>query len=183
MLLKEQDEDEKGYVIVLTGDGKGKTTSALGIALRAVGQGLKVIILQFIKGSWTCGELEAIKKLEPDLTIQPLGSGFVHVNPNNPNPNNVKETGEAWDICSRAILSSGYDMVILDEINNAVSYGLLPVEEVIKTLRRRPIGLHVVLTGRGAHPEIIEMADLVTEFKEVKHPYQKGARARKGIEF
>jgi cob(I)alamin adenosyltransferase len=175
--------DKEGYVVILTGDGKGKTTSALGMALRAVGQGFKVIIFQFIKGSWRYGELEAIKRLEPDLTIRPLGSGFIHVDPDHPDPNAVKKATEAWDICKKVILSGDHYMVVLDEINNAISYGLISVDEVIKTLQERPAALHVVLTGRDAHQKLIEMADLVTELNGIKHPYQKGAQARRGIEF
>jgi cob(I)alamin adenosyltransferase len=186
LYLKQDDKnmkDDSGYIIVLTGNGKGKTTSALGIALRAVGQGLRVVMLQFIKGSWHYGELEAAKRLEPDLVIQPLGSGFVHVNPANPDPTDIQTAHKAWDTCREVLLSGPYDMVILDEINNAIAYGLLSVDEVLEILQERPKTLHVVLTGRDADPKLIEAADLVTELNEVKHPYQKGAPARKGIEF
>lgn len=173
----------EGYVIVLTGDGKGKTTSALGMAMRAVGQGLKVVVLQFIKGSWKYGELAAAERLAPDLTIRPLGEGFVHVNPENPDPKDVECARRAWEVCKEALFSGKYGMVILDEINVAISYGLLPVDEVVAALRERPARLHVVLTGRDAHPKIVEMADLVTEMREIKHPYRAGLTARKGIEY
>jgi len=176
-------KEERGYVIVLTGDGKGKTTSALGMAMRAVGQGLRVIMLQFIKGSWKYGELDAAGRLSPGLVIRPLGVGFVHVDQDNPDPADVETALNGWETCKEALFSGNYDMVILDEINNALSYGLLPVEEVVDALLNRPPGLHVVLTGRGAHPRIVELADLVTEMKEVKHPYRKGITSRRGIEY
>ncbi len=176
-------EEDKGYIIVLTGNGKGKTTSALGMAIRAVGQGLKVIILQFIKGSWHYGELETAKRLAPDLIIRPLGTGFVHVDPDNPDQADVKIALKAWDTSKEALFSGNYGMVILDEINNAVAYGLIPVDEVLDALRQRPKTLHVVLTGRGAHPRLVEIADIVTECTEVKHPFKEGTGARKGIEY
>jgi cob(I)alamin adenosyltransferase len=176
-------KSNKGYIIVLTGDGKGKTTSALGMAMRAVGQGMKVIMLQFLKGSWRYGELETAKRLEPDLTIRQLGSGFVHVNPENPDPEDVKTAEEAWSVCEGVLSGGEYGMVIMDEINNAVAYGLLPVDDVLDALRQRPPSVHVVLTGRGADPRLIEVADIVTELHEVKHAYRKGEAARKGIEY
>jgi len=175
--------EEKGYIIVLTGDGKGKTTSALGMAMRAVGQGLRVAVLQLLKGSWKYGELGASQKLTPHLVIKPLGEGFIHVDPENPDPKDIQCAESAWKVCREALFSGDYDMVILDEVNNAIAYGLLPVDEVINALQRRPAAVHVVLTGRGAHPRIIELADLVTEMVEVKHPYQSGKEARRGIEF
>lgn len=172
-----------GYIVVLTGNGKGKTTSALGMAVRAVGQGLKVIMLQFLKGSWEYGELVTAERLAPDLTIRPLGDRFIHVNPDNPDPQDVGCARQAWEVCKQALFSGEYGMVILDEVNNAIAYGLLPVEEVLDALRRRPVGLHVVLTGRDAHPKIVELADLVSETNEIKHPYRAGRAARKGIEY
>jgi cob(I)alamin adenosyltransferase len=176
-------KEDAGYIIVLTGNGKGKTTSALGMAMRALGQGLRVAMLQFLKGSWKYGELEAAKRLGPDLILRPLGAGFIHVDPSNPDPADVQTAHKAWEVCKEALFSGDYGMVILDEINNAIAYGLLPVDDVIDALERRPKGLHVVLTGRDADPRLLEMADLVTELNEVKHPYQKGEPARKGIEY
>jgi cob(I)alamin adenosyltransferase len=176
-------EDSKGYIVVLTGNGKGKTTSALGMAMRAVGQGLKVMMLQFLKGSWKYGELEAARRLAPELTIRSLGEGVVHLNPSDPDDADVKTARAAWEACKEALFSNEYGMVILDEINNAVAYGLLPVEEVLDALRKRPKALNVVLTGRDAHPRLVEMADLVTECVEIKHPYAKGEAARKAIEY
>jgi cob(I)alamin adenosyltransferase len=173
----------KGYIVVLTGNGKGKTTSALGMAMRAIGQGLRVAMLQFLKGSWKYGELETAKRLAPDLTIRPLGEGFVHVDPENPDPKDVECAERAWEVCKEVLFSGEYGMVILDEINVAISYGLLPVDDVVAVLQERPPEVHVVLTGRDAHPKILELADLVTEMTEVKHPYATGLIARKGIEY
>ncbi len=172
-----------GYVVVLTGDGKGKTTSALGMAVRAVGRGLRVMMLQFLKGTWTYGELETAKRLAPDFTIRPLGEGFVHVNPESPDSKDVACAERAWEVCKETLFSGDYDMVIFDELNTTISYGLLPVDEVIAVLKERPPKVHVVITGRGAHSKMVEYADLVTEMKEIKHPYQSGVTARKGIEY
>jgi len=177
------EHQDRGYIVVLTGDGKGKTTSALGMAMRAIGQGLRVAVLQFIKGTWRYGELETAARLAPDLVIRPLGEGFVHVDPKNPDPKDVACAQRGWQVCKETLMSGEYGMVVLDEINLAVSYGLLPLEEVIAALKERPPHVHVVLTGRDAPPELVEMADLVTEMVEVKHPYRKGITARKGIEF
>lgn len=174
---------ERGSVIVLTGDGKGKTTSALGMAMRAVGHGFRVAFLQFIKGNWPYGEKTAARRLAPELELMSLGKGFVHVDPQNPNPEDVKVAQEAWEVCKQKILSGDYFMVVLDEICNAIAYGLLEVEEVIEVLKRRPEGLHVVLTGRNAHTKLLELADLVTEMREVKHPFREGVTSRKGIEY
>lgn len=176
-------KQEKGYIIVLTGDGKGKTTSALGMAMRAVGQGIRVVMLQFLKGAWRYGELETARRLGPDFTLRPLGDRFIHVNPDNPDPADVETARKAWETCKEVLFSGDCGMLILDEINNAIAYGLLPVDDVLEALERRPHNLHVVLTGRAAHPRLLEIADLITEVKEVKHPYRQGAAARKGIEY
>ena len=153
------------------------------MAMRAVGHGLRVAFLQLIKGDWPYGEKAAARRLAPELELMALGKGFVHIDPQNPNPEDVKAAQEAWEVCKEKILSGRYFMVVLDEICNAISYGLLDVEEVVAVLKRRPEGLHVVLTGRGAHPKLIELADLVTEMREVKHPFRKGVSSRKGIEY
>ncbi|MBP1779074.1 MAG: cob(I)alamin adenosyltransferase [candidate division NC10 bacterium] len=175
--------EDTGYIVVLTGNGKGKTTSALGMAMRAIGQGMKVVVLQFLKGSCKYGELNTAERLAPDLVIRPLGEGFVRVDPEHPDPKDVACAKRAWEICKEALLSGDYGMVILDELNTAISYGLLPVDEVVATLQQRPSRMHVVLTGRDAHPRIVELADLVTEMVEVKHPFAGGRKARRGIEY
>jgi cob(I)alamin adenosyltransferase len=172
-----------GSIIVLTGEGKGKTTCALGMTLRAIGHGFKVAFVQFIKGGWRYGELEAAKRLEPEFEIWPMGRGFVHVNPQNPDPQDVEAAQKAWQFAKSKIMSGEYFMVVLDEINYAISFGLLDVKDVIETLRQKPPQVHVVLTGRDAHPELLEMADLVTEMREIKHPFRQGVVSRKGIEY
>jgi cob(I)alamin adenosyltransferase len=142
-----------------------------------------VAMVQFLKGSWKYGELVTADKLAPDFTIRPLGEGFVHVDPSNPDPKDVQQAQAALKICEEVLHSGRYDMVIFDEINNAIAYGLLSVDSVIKLLEQRPPQVHVVLTGRDADPRILEHADLATEMVEIKHPYRAGKIARKGIEY
>ena len=140
-------------------------------------------MIQFIKGSWRYGELEAAKSLEHYFEIVPMGKGFIHHGGKGADAEDRKAVLRAWDFFKEQMTSGCYDMIILDEVNNAISYGLLPIEEVLETLRTRPRKLHVVLTGRNANPRIIAVADIVTEMKEIKHPLQEGVRARKGIEY
>ncbi len=172
----------KGLIIVHTGNGKGKTTAALGLAFRALGNGFKVCMVQFIKGTWKYGELEAAKKFE-NFEILPMGKGFVNLGKENPDPEDIEAAMEAFNKGKEAILSGKYDLVILDEINYAILYKLIDVDSVIEVLNQKPDNVHVVLTGRHAHEKIIEIADLVTEMREIKHPYQKGIKAQRGIEF
>ena len=174
---------KKGLIIIFTGKGKGKTTAAMGQALRAVGQGLKVLMLQFVKGTWDYGELESIKRLEPDFEIQPLGKGFIRSNSKLDENEAQENVNQSWKQARNEILSDKYDMIILDEINYVISYGLLPVEEVLALFEEKPDRLHLILTGRDAHQSIVERADLVTEMNEIKHQYSKGIKAQKGIEF
>jgi len=175
-------EKKKGLVIVHTGPGKGKTTAALGLALRAVGSGLRVLMVQFIKGSWHYGELDAAAAFGDKFVIRPMGKGFVKLG-GEIDPAQKQAAEEAWAFAREKIFSGEYDMILLDEINYAISYGLLPVGPVLDTLKTKPEAVHVVLTGRNAHPEVVERADLVTEMREVKHPYQKGIEAQRGIEY
>ncbi len=172
----------QGLVIVHTGNGKGKTTAALGLALRAVGQGLKVFMVQFIKGSWKYGELRAPEFL-PGFEIRPMGRGFVDLGNPEPNPEDVALARETFAAAREKVLSGAYDLVILDEVNYAVTYGLVELGSVLELIREKPPGVHLVLTGRDARPELVEEADLVTEMREVKHPFHKGVKAQKGIEF
>lgn len=177
-------EARKGLIIIYTGPGKGKTTAALGAALRAVGQGLRVLMVQFIKGSWHYGELDAAELLGKDrFSILPMGRGFVKIGAEKPDPEDVRLVEEAWRFASGKISSGEYDLVILDEINYAISYGMLAPERVVEALQAKPEMVHVILTGRNAHPSITEAADLVTEMREVKHPYQKGILAQRGIDY
>ena len=174
-------ESKKGLVIVHTGDGKGKTTAALGMAFRAAGYGMPVLMVQFIKGSWHYGELDAAKKFEGILTIRPMGEGFTW---------DTKDPARDREVAQKAFfhgvseaLSGKYHMVILDEINVAMRYHYVDMEQVHELLDKKPEGLHLVFTGRDAHPELIERADLVTEMKAIKHPFDKGILAQKGVEF
>jgi len=175
-------ETKKGLIIVHTGPGKGKTTAALGLALRAVGSGLKVLMVQFIKGSWHYGELDAAKAFGDKFVLRPMGRGFVKLG-GELDPEDKRAADEAWAFARDKIFSGEYDMIILDEINYAISYGLLAVGPVLDTLKRKPEMVHVVLTGRNAPADLIALADLVTEMREVKHPYQKGIEAQRGIEY
>jgi cob(I)alamin adenosyltransferase len=176
--------EQKGLLIVYTGPGKGKTTCALGTAFRAVGQGLRVLMVQFIKGSWHYGELDAAKLLGNDkLEIRPMGRGFVKVGGAETDPEDLKLAQECWQTGRDAIYSGTYDLVVLDEINYTISYKMLDPDEVVEGLRNRPERVHVICTGRNAHPKLVELADLVTEMREVKHPYTKGILAQRGIDY
>ena len=173
-----------GLVIVYTGNGKGKTTAALGMALRAIGYDHKVCMLQFIKGSWHYGEMDSSKKLEPNFELIAIGKGFVGIlDDNSPREEHEKYAAEALRICREKIFSEKYNVVILDEVNYAINLGLIDVQEIIKIIKEKPSSLDLVLTGRDAKEEIIELADLVTEMKEIKHPSKSGIKAKKGIDF
>ncbi len=174
----------KGLLIIYTGPGKGKTTCALGTAFRAVGQGLRVLMVQFIKGSWHYGELDAAKLLGNDkIEIRPMGRGFVKIGGAETDPEDVRLCEQAWQFSLEQISSGRYDLVILDEINYVISYGMLDPEKVTAALAARPEQVHVICTGRNAHPRLVELADLVTEMREVKHPYTKGILAQRGIDY
>jgi len=176
--------EEKGLLIVYTGPGKGKTTCALGTAFRAVGQGLKVLMVQFIKGSWHYGELDAAKMLGDDkFEIRPMGRGFVKIGGAETDPEDLKMVEDAWAEAAEAIASGEWDLIVLDEINYAIGYKMLDPEKVAEVLRQKPEMVHVILTGRNAHPILVELADTVTEMREVKHAYEKGILAQRGIEF
>ena len=176
--------DAKGLLIVYTGPGKGKTTCALGAAFRAVGQGLRVLMVQFIKGSWHYGELDAAKMLGDDkFEIRPMGRGFVKIGGAETDPEDIRLAEECWQSGCEAICSGKYDLVILDEINYTLSYKMLDAQKVVDALKARPERVHVICTGRNAHPLLVELADLVTEMKEVKHPYTKGILAQRGIDY
>jgi cob(I)alamin adenosyltransferase len=173
----------RGLIIVNTGPGKGKTTAAMGTALRAVGNGMRVLMLQFLKGSWHYGELEAVKAFGDRFVMKQMGRGFVKVGGAETDPEDIRLVEEAWEEAAKAILSGEWDLVVLDEINYAISYGMLDPARVVETLRRKPEMVHVILTGRNAHPSIVELADTVTEMREVKHAYQRGIMAQRGIEY
>jgi len=173
----------RGLIIVNTGPGKGKTTAAMGTALRAVGQGMRVLMLQFLKGSWHYGELDAVKQFGDKFVMKQMGRGFVKVGTEKPDPEDVKMVEAAWAEGEAAITSGHWDLVILDEINYAISYGMLDVSRVVEGLKKKPEMVHVILTGRNAHSSIVELADTVTEMRQVKHAYEKGVMAQRGIEY
>jgi cob(I)alamin adenosyltransferase len=170
----------KGLVVVNTGHGKGKTTAALGVVLRAWGRGMRVVIVQFVKTRTSnYGENRAAKRL--GIEMIPMGEGFTWLSKD---IEKDKATArEAWELARQKICSDEYDLVVLDELTYPLTYGWIPVEEVLDVLRRRPEGLHVIITGRDAPQELVDYADLVTEMQEVKHPYEKGLKAQPGIEF
>ena len=171
----------KGYVQVYTGNGKGKTTAALGLALRAVGRELRVCMIQFVKGGDPCGEHRAAERLAPYFTIVQMGhDGWLGSEP--PGADAVVMARRAFEMARDAVAGGRFDLVILDEINTAVSHGLLTVEELLLLIREKGERVELVLTGRNAALEVIEAADLVTEMREVKHYYRAGVPARIGIE-
>ena len=175
---------EKGLTIVYTGKGKGKTTAALGIALRATGYKKKTCMIQFIKGSWHYGEMDSSKRLEPEFEMVAIGKGFVGIIDDiSPKTDHEKVAKEAIRISNEKIQSGKYDIVILDEINYAVNLNLIEIKDVLDLIYSKPQNVDLVLTGNYAKDQVIEVADLVTEMKEIKHPFQQGIKAKKGIDF
>lgn len=174
----------KGLVIVFTGDGKGKTSAALGIALRAFGHGMYVSMIQFIKSPSTTGETLATDRLGQEIEIITAGKGFV-TGPGSTFPlsEHRKAAEEALVLAQQRIRSGAWNILILDEINNAVQLGLIDIKAVLDLIRNKPSKLHLVLTGRNAHPDLIAAADMVTEMRAIKHPYDAGVPAQKGIDF
>jgi cob(I)alamin adenosyltransferase len=167
-------------VLLYTGNGKGKTSSALGVTMRAWGRGWKICWLQFIKSKTShYGETRAAAAM--GIEMIPLGDGFTWLSKDIEQDKALAR--ECWALAREKIASSAYDIVVLDEITYPITYGWLPVEEVIETLRTRPENIHIIMTGRNAHPALIEYADLVTEMTEIKHPYQSGIKAQPGIDF
>jgi cob(I)alamin adenosyltransferase len=173
--------EEKGLLIVHTGAGKGKTTAALGLAFRALGQGLKVGIVQFIKGAIPTGEAALAARLAPMLEMHTMGDGFTWNTQDR--EQDIASARKAWDKAVALLRDESFGLVILDELNVVIRHDYLPLQEVLDELRRRRPMLHVVVTGRNARDELIELADLVTEMKLVKHPYRSGIKAQKGVEF
>ena len=175
-------------ILVYTGNGKGKTTAALGAAFRALGHGQRVLIVQFFKGDWPIvfGELESARR-HPKLEILQRGKGFVKImGDKKPFSEHKLAAKEAVDFAKEKIYSGKYDLVVLDEINYAIDYlevRLVELKDVLEMIDKKPAKTHLILTGRDAKPEVIEKADLVTEMKEIKHPFQKGIQAQKGIDF
>jgi cob(I)alamin adenosyltransferase len=172
---------EKGLVQVYTGDGKGKTSAAFGAALRAIGRGLKVYIIQFIKGGFDYGELYIVEKL-PNLKLAAFGRGKFVIEVS-PHEEDVRLAREAFELAKEVIKSGEYDMVILDEINVALNLKLVNIDETLQLIKNKPKHVELILTGRYAPRQLIEVADLVTEMKEIKHPFMQGLKPRKGIEY
>lgn len=174
----------KGLVMVFTGDGKGKTTAALGMALRSAGHHFNVAVVQFIKGTMRYGEVEGAKMLAPYVDWTISGKGFTAGPFNRATPEEHKQAAdEAFQTATEKLLSGEYKVVILDEVLGALNAGLVSTEQVLTLIREKPPAVHLVLTGRGAPQEIIDAADLVTEMKPIKHPYEVGIVAQKGVEF
>jgi cob(I)alamin adenosyltransferase len=169
-----------GRVIVNTGTGKGKTTAAFGTALRASGHGQKVAIIQFIKGDWNYGEVAALERC-PNIEIRRVGSGFTWLAEDPAVPRSMAR--EAWDLSMELALSDRYELLVLDELSYAVTEGYVTADEILDLLARKPPRLSVIITGRDAPRELIEVADTVTEMRAVKHAFDDGAPARKGIEY
>ena len=175
---------QKGLVIVYTGGGKGKTSAALGLVLRAVGYNHKVCMIQFVKGSWHYGELDSAKRLAPEFELITAGKGFVGIlDDKSPREEHIKAANDTLAISREKIMSDKYNVIILDEINYALQLELLKLDDVLDVIKSKPVELDLVLTGNHAAKEVIELADLVTEMKEIKHPFKSGIKAKKGIDF
>ena len=177
---------EKGLLIVHTGKGKGKSTAAFGLAMRAIGNGMRVGIVQFVKGKWQTGERAVLERFPDQVTIRTMGEGFTWETQDR--ARDIRAARAAWAAAEEMIAASAcaepaWHMVILDELNIVLRYDYLPLDEVVATLAARPPGLHVVATGRNARDALIEAADLVTEMTMVKHPFRAGVKAQRGIEF
>jgi cob(I)alamin adenosyltransferase len=173
-----------GLVLIYTGKGKGKTTAALGIVLRALGHGLKVLMVQFIKGEWYYGELSSSKRLEPEFELIAAGRGFIGIlDDDHEFEEHKRAATDAIVLAKEKILSRAFDIVILDEINYAIKLNLLTIDEVMELIDVKPKETSLVLTGNYAPKEIIQVADLVTEMKEIKHPYRLGVKAKEGIDY
>ena len=173
-------DKQRGLLVVYTGKGKGKTTAALGIVFRALGRGLKVAVVQFIKGKWKTGEAAFAEKL-PELTFLIMGRGFTWESDDLSRDKAAARA--AWDKAAALIAAGEHSIVVLDELTYVINYDFVGLEEVLATLRARPAHVHVVITGRNAPDELVELADLVSEMKSVKHPFEKGVSAQPGIDF
>jgi cob(I)alamin adenosyltransferase len=172
---------ERGLLIVHTGTGKGKSSAAFGMVLRCIGHGMRVGIVQFVKGVWGTGERVVLEKFPDLVTCRAMGEGFTWETQDR--ARDIAAARAAWEMAKAMIADPSYRMVLLDELNIVLRYDYLPLADVVETLKGKPRDLHVVATGRNAKPELIEIADLVTEMTMVKHPFRSGVKAQKGIEF
>jgi cob(I)alamin adenosyltransferase len=175
----------QGLILINTGSGKGKTTAAIGCALRSAGHRQKVLILQYIKGTMTTGEIKSIEHLKPYIEIFQIGKGFIKYKDGKPliTEEDKKDAEQAYEFSIKKIENGIYDLIVLDEIINLLNFGLITFEEIKKIIACRPEGSSVILTGSNAPAELIELADTVTEMKEIKHAFNKGINAKKGIEY
>ena len=173
--------EERGLVMVHTGTGKGKSTAAFGMVLRCVGHGMRVGVVQFVKGVWETGERTVLDAYPELVTCRAMGEGFTWDTQDR--ARDIAAARAAWEMGKAMIADPSYKLVLLDELNIVLRYDYLPLDEVIETLKAKPRDLHVIVTGRNAKPELIEIADLVTEMTMVKHPFRSGVKAQKGIEF
>lgn len=172
---------ERGLLIVHTGNGKGKSSSAFGMAIRSIGWGMKVAVLQYVKGNWETGEKTFFADRPDLLQWEVMGEGFTWDTQDR--AQDIAAARAAWERSKELILEPAYDFVILDELNIVLRDDTLPIDEIVMFLKNRPLEKHICITGRNAKPELIEIADLVTEFNEIKHPFKAGFKAQKGVEF
>jgi cob(I)alamin adenosyltransferase len=174
-------EMKKGLLIINTGNGKGKTTAALGMAFRALGHGMRVCVIQFIKGTWKYGELSSAKRFDDLLEFHVKGNGFTWKSADLEKDKAIAR--DAWELAKEKIYSNSYSLVILDELTYLIKFGMVDETEIVTALANRPSDLHVVVTGRDASEKLVEAADLVTQMVVEKHPFKKGIKAQKGVEF
>ena len=172
---------EKGLLIVHTGKGKGKSTAAFGLVFRAIGHGFKIGIVQFVKGAWGTGERDVLEKFSDQVTIKAMGEGFTWETQDR--QRDIAAATQAWEEAKRMIADPDLQMVLLDELNIVLRYGYIDLDEVVEVLKAKPEMKHVIVTGRNAKDELIEIADLVTEMTQIKHPFRDGIKAQVGIEF
>ncbi len=172
---------EKGLLIVHTGKGKGKSTAAFGLVLRALGNGMKIAVVQFVKGKWETGERAALAKFDDQITISTMGEGFTWETQDR--QRDIEAARAAWQRARALINDDEHDMVLLDELNIVLRYDYLPISEVVEALKAKPANKHVIVTGRNAKDELVEIADLVTDMTMIKHPFRAGVKAQAGIEF
>ena len=173
--------EERGLIILHTGTGKGKSTAAFGMVLRCLGHGMRVGIVQFVKGAWSTGERTVLARFPDLVTMRAMGEGFTWETQDR--ARDIAAARAAWETAQAMLADPAYRLVLLDELNIVLRYDYLPVGEVVAALKTKPRDLHVIVTGRNAKPELIEIADLVTEMKLVKHPFRAGVKAQAGIEF
>ena len=173
--------EEKGLLIVHTGKGKGKSTAAFGMVFRALGHGFKIGVVQFVKGAWSTGERDVLARFPELVTIEAMGEGFTWDTADR--QRDIAAARAAWEEAKRMIADPSFKLILLDELNIVLRYDYLPLDEVLAVLRDRPKDTHVIVTGRNAKDELIELADLVTEMTEIKHPFRTGVKAQAGVEF